>query len=118
MILSYDDEEYFSTPHSLLQINSGYNKKLKQIGNEKRELQKNLFDFDNKKQNVNIFAARITEKSDQNYEDDILKKISEMKFKSNQHQLESNKSESFSQGGEKFLTNEILNLINSPQTVK
>lgn len=118
MILSYDDEEYFSNPQSSDQIDSDYNNKLKEIGNVKRkELQKNLYGFANNKQNVNIFAAGIAEETDQGYDDEILKKISEMKIKSNQQQIESNKSESLSQGGEKFLTKEMLKLINSPQTV-
>lgn len=118
MILSYDDEEYFGNTQSSQLIDSEYNEKLKKIGNEKKkELQRNLFDFDSKKQNVNIFAAGIAEESDQSYDDEILKKISEMKIKSNEQQLSSNKSESLSHGGENFLTKEMLKLINSPQTV-
>ena len=118
MILSYDDEEYFGNPQSSQQMDSEFNKKLKQIGNEKKkELEKHLFGFDSKKQNVNIFASSIAEESDQSYDDEILKKISEMKIKSNQQQLNSNKSESFSQGGENFLSKDIMKLINSPQTV-
>jgi hypothetical protein len=118
MILSYDDEEYFSNPQPSREMDSEYNKKLNQIGKEKnRELNKNLFEFDSKKQKVNIFAAAIGEESEQSFDDEILKKISEMKIKSNEKQLSSNKSESLSQGAENFLTKEMLKLINSPQTV-
>lgn len=118
MILSYDDEEYFSNPQPSRETDSEYNKKLNQLGNEKnRSLNKNLFELNIKKQNVNIFAATIGEENEQSFDDEILKKISEMKIKSNENQLSSYKSESLSQGAENFLPKEMLKLINSPQTV-
>jgi len=119
MILSYDDEEYFSNPLSSQQkLDSEFNEKLKQIENEKKKQnQDNSLAYETKKQNINIFAASISEQNDSSCDDEILKTISEMKINKNQEKIANYKSKCPSQG-EKLLSRDMLNLINSPNTVK
>lgn len=122
MILSYDDDEYFINQQNQEDLESDYNKKLKEYENQKRkQLQENLFAFDSKKHNVNIFAGDLKEK-DQNFDDEFLKKISEMKIKQNQDIVSisagnPNESESFTLGSDKFLTKDMLRIIDSPSIV-
>ena len=119
MILSYDDEDYYANTPNHIKIESDNNKTNDKTNFKRKQLEENLFAFENKKNIINLFPSTIEDEKDQSLDEEILKKISDLKIKNNAEKilsLNSNQNESFSLG-EKFLSKEMLKLINSPQTV-
>jgi hypothetical protein len=118
MILSYDDEEYYSNQQTNEKLGSDSNKNLKNLEKGKiKELQEALYFIDSKKQNINIFTAGIEEENEQNFDDEIINKISKLKIKNNQIIKSVSLESDSSQRVETYLTRDMAIRINSPKKV-